>query len=71
MLKKAGEFSGVRNDFECIVRIALRMGYDVRKLVPVWRRRHARRHGAERAGRSRARRIAMRCGLPSAISNRR
>jgi NADH-quinone oxidoreductase subunit G len=34
MLKKAGEFSGVRNDFECIVRIALRMGYDVKKLVP-------------------------------------
>jgi NADH-quinone oxidoreductase subunit G len=34
MLKKAGEFSGVRNDFECIVRIAARMGYDVHKLVP-------------------------------------
>ncbi len=34
MIKKAGEFSGVRNDFECIVRIALRMGYDVHKLVP-------------------------------------
>jgi NADH-quinone oxidoreductase subunit G len=34
MLKKAGEFSGVRTDFECIVRIALRMGYDVHKLVP-------------------------------------
>jgi NADH-quinone oxidoreductase subunit G len=34
MLKKAGEFSGVRNDFECVVRIAARMGYDVHKLVP-------------------------------------
>ena len=34
MLKKAGEFSGVRNDFECIVRLADRMGYDVHKLVP-------------------------------------
>jgi NADH-quinone oxidoreductase subunit G len=34
IIKKAGEFVGVRNDFECIVRIALRMGYDVRKLVP-------------------------------------
>jgi NADH-quinone oxidoreductase subunit G len=34
MIKKAGEFSGVRNDFECMVRIALRMGYDVHKLVP-------------------------------------
>ena len=34
MLKKAGEFAGVRNDFECIVRITDRMGYDVHKLVP-------------------------------------
>ena len=34
MIKKAGEFTGVRNDFECIVRIALRMGYDPHKLVP-------------------------------------
>jgi NADH-quinone oxidoreductase subunit G len=34
MLKKAGDLSGVRTDFDCIVRIALRMGYDVRKLVP-------------------------------------
>lgn len=34
MLKKAGDFAGVRSDFECIVRIAGTMGYDVRKLVP-------------------------------------
>ncbi len=34
MLKKAAEFSGVRSDFECIVRIAATMGYDVHKLVP-------------------------------------
>ncbi len=34
MLKKAGEFAGVRNDFECIIRIAAAMGYDVHKLVP-------------------------------------
>jgi NADH-quinone oxidoreductase subunit G len=34
MLKKAGEFAGVRSDFECIVRIADRMGYDIHKLVP-------------------------------------
>ncbi len=34
MLKKAGEFVGVRSDFECIVSIAHRMGYDVHKLVP-------------------------------------
>ena len=33
-LKKAGEFVGVRTDFECIVRIADRMGYEVHKLVP-------------------------------------
>ena len=47
MLKKAGEFAGVRNDFECIVRIAARMGYDVRKLVPFGGGRHTRRHGAD------------------------
>ncbi len=34
MLKKGGDFSAVRDDFECIVRIAKTMGYDVRKLVP-------------------------------------
>jgi NADH-quinone oxidoreductase subunit G len=34
MLKKAGEFVGVRTDLECIVRITDRMGYDVHKLVP-------------------------------------
>jgi NADH-quinone oxidoreductase subunit G len=34
MLKKAGELTGVRNDFECIVRIADRMGYNVHELVP-------------------------------------
>jgi NADH-quinone oxidoreductase subunit G len=34
MLKKAGEFSGVRSDFECIVRIAASMGHNVRNLVP-------------------------------------
>ncbi|HLI62374.1 MAG TPA: NADH-quinone oxidoreductase subunit NuoG [Terriglobales bacterium] len=33
-LKKAGEFASARNDFECIVRIALSMGYDVHRLVP-------------------------------------
>jgi NADH-quinone oxidoreductase subunit G len=34
MLKKAGDVAGLRSDFECIVAIALRMGYDVHKLVP-------------------------------------
>jgi NADH-quinone oxidoreductase subunit G len=34
LLKKAGEVTGTRSDFECIVRIAQAMGYDVHKLVP-------------------------------------
>ena len=34
VLKKAGDFAGTRSDFECIVRIAQTMGYDVHKLVP-------------------------------------
>jgi len=34
VLKKAGEFAGVRTDLECIVRITDRMGYDIHKLVP-------------------------------------
>ena len=32
--RKAGEVTGTRSDFECIVRIAQAMGYDVHKLVP-------------------------------------
>ena len=34
LLRKAGEVSGTRSDYECIVRIAQAMGYDVHKLVP-------------------------------------
>ncbi len=34
LLKKAGDIAGVRSDFEIIVRVAERMGADVRKLVP-------------------------------------
>ena len=34
LLRKAGDFGGTRTDFECIVRIAQTMGYDVSKLVP-------------------------------------
>jgi NADH-quinone oxidoreductase subunit G len=34
LLKKAGEVSGTKSDFEMIVRIADAMGFDVRKLVP-------------------------------------
>jgi NADH-quinone oxidoreductase subunit G len=34
ILKKAGDVSSVKNDFEIIVRIAVAMGSDVRKLVP-------------------------------------
>jgi NADH-quinone oxidoreductase subunit G len=34
LLKKAGEISGTKSDFEMIVRIADAMGHDVHKLVP-------------------------------------
>jgi len=34
LVRKAGEVTGTRSDFECIVRIAQTMGYDVHKLVP-------------------------------------
>jgi len=34
VLKKAGEVTGTKTDFEMIVRIADAMGFDVRKLVP-------------------------------------
>ncbi len=34
IVKKAGEVSGTKSDFEMIVRIADAMGHDVRKLVP-------------------------------------
>ena len=34
ILKKAGEITGTKSDFEMIVRIADAMGFDVRKLVP-------------------------------------
>jgi NADH-quinone oxidoreductase subunit G len=34
LLKKAGDFAGVKTDFEIIVRIANAMGYDIRNLVP-------------------------------------
>ncbi len=34
LLKKAGDIAGVRSDFEILVRVAERMGADIRKLVP-------------------------------------
>lgn len=34
LLKKAGDIAGVKSDFEIMVRVAERMGADVRKLVP-------------------------------------
>jgi NADH-quinone oxidoreductase subunit G len=37
LVKKAGEVSGTKPDFEMIVRIADAMGYDVQKLVPFGR----------------------------------
>ncbi|HET9838226.1 MAG TPA: NADH-quinone oxidoreductase subunit NuoG [Candidatus Angelobacter sp.] len=41
LLKKAGDISGIKSDFEIIVRIAERMGADIRKLVPFGRGVHA------------------------------
>jgi NADH-quinone oxidoreductase subunit G len=37
LVKKAGEVTGTKSDFEMIVRIADAMGFDVRKLVPFGR----------------------------------
>ena len=45
LVKKAGEVSGSKSDFEMIVRIADAMGADVRKLVP-FGRGSGRGHGA-------------------------
>jgi NADH-quinone oxidoreductase subunit G len=41
MLKKAGDISMLKSDFEIIVRVAERMGADIRKLVPFGRGVHA------------------------------
>jgi NADH-quinone oxidoreductase subunit G len=41
LVKKAGEISGVKGDFEMIVRIADAMGADIRKLVPFGAGTHA------------------------------
>jgi NADH-quinone oxidoreductase subunit G len=41
LVKKAGEISGSKTDFEMIVRIADAMGFDVRKLVPFGGGTHA------------------------------
>jgi NADH-quinone oxidoreductase subunit G len=35
LLRKAGDFEGVKPDFEIIVRIANLMGFDIRQLVPI------------------------------------
>jgi NADH-quinone oxidoreductase subunit G len=40
LLKKAGEVTGTKSDFEMIVRIADAIGFDVRKLVPFGRGMH-------------------------------
>ncbi len=61
VVKKAGEVTGLKSDFEMIVRIADAMGFDVRKLVPFGGGTQ-RRHGAvarRAVGRGRpARRLA-------------
>ena len=41
LVKKAGEVTGTKDDFEMIVRIADAMGFDVRKLVPFGGGTHA------------------------------
>jgi NADH-quinone oxidoreductase subunit G len=41
LVKKAGEITGTKSDFEMIVRIADAMGFDVRKLVPFGGGTHA------------------------------
>jgi NADH-quinone oxidoreductase subunit G len=41
LVKKAGEVTGTKADFEMIVRIAAAMGFDVRKLVPFGGGTHA------------------------------
>jgi NADH-quinone oxidoreductase subunit G len=41
LVKKAGEVTGTKTDFEMIVRIADAMGFDVRKLVPFGGGTHA------------------------------
>ena len=71
MLKKAGEFAGVRNDFECIVRIAAAHGIRRAQAGAVRRRRHARRHGPDAAARNRAKPTGTRCGSPSTTLSRR
>ena len=40
LVKKAGEVTGTKSDFEMIVRIADAMGFDLRKLVPFGRGAH-------------------------------
>ena len=59
LVKKAGEVSGSKSDFEMIVRIADAMGADVRKLVPFGRGTR-RRHGAIARG-------AIGRGRPAAV----
>jgi len=41
LVKKAGEVTGTKSDFEMIVRIADAMGFDIRELVPFGRGTHA------------------------------
>jgi NADH-quinone oxidoreductase subunit G len=41
LVKKAGEVTGTKSDFEMIVRIADAMGFDVRKMVPIGGGTHA------------------------------
>ena len=69
LVKKAGEVSGSKSDFEMIVRIADAMGFDVRKLVPFGGA--TRRTWGNRAARNPAKPIATRCGWKRTGWNRR
>ena len=67
LVKKAGELTGTKSDFEIIVRIADAMGYDVGKLVPFGRGITAR-HGT--VTRRAIRRSGPTCGLAGGARTR-
>ena len=70
LVKKAGEVSGSKIDFEMIVRIADAMGADVHKLVPFGRGAAVPTWG-NRAGRNRARPTGMPSGWKRTGWNRK
>ncbi len=69
LVKKAGEVSGSKSDFEMTVRIADAMGFDVHKLVPFGS--GSRSDMGQSAAHSRAKPIATRCGWKPIILSQR